>query len=631
MPPDEPPGHGGALDALSPTALDIDTGLSAAQVAERVAQGATNDVPDRASRSVRDIVRANVFTRINAILAVLLAIVLATGSVIDGLFGLLIIANSGVGIIQEVRAKRTLDQLAIVSQAKPLIRRDGAAAALSPREVVLDDVIELGPGDQVVVDGEVVEAEGLEVDESLLTGEAGSRRQAGRERRPFRKLRRFGHGRLQGDQGGARRLRRQVGGRGEQVHAGSVGAALGNQPDPQVRHLSDGPRRVADHLQPVVRERGVAAAVPHRDGRRPRADGARRSRAADIGGVRRRRHPPGPAPVPRAGAAGDRGARSGRRRLCRQDRDAHRERDASRRDPSDRASRRGRSTMRAGGAGRRRPPSQCQRRGDQARPARPAGLGRADGSRAVLVGQEVERAVLRRQRQLAARRPRRAPRTSVGGGGTGRGDRQHGVTCAPPRQRRPSRRRSRSARHRDPARPRGARAAGPSRRQGHARVLRQSGRERQGDLRRQRRVRRRRRRIVGIARGRRPRRRPVTSRRSRGPGRDARALDHVRSGPSGSEAGYGRSAAVARPHGGDDRRRGQRRARPQGRRHRCGNGFGKPGDAGRSPDRAPRQPLRHAAARGRRGPAGDRQHRAGLQPVPHQDGVFRAPRPARRA
>ena len=130
MPPDEPPGHGGALDALSPTALDIDTGLSAAQVAERVARGATNDVPDRASRSVGDIVRANVFTRINAILGVLLAIVLATGSVIDGLFGLLIIANSGVGIIQEVRAKRTLDELAIVSQARPMVRRDGAGSGV---------------------------------------------------------------------------------------------------------------------------------------------------------------------------------------------------------------------------------------------------------------------------------------------------------------------------------------------------------------------------------------------------------------------------------------------------------------------------------------------------------------------
>ncbi|SUE16834.1 cation transporter atpase p-type [Rhodococcus gordoniae] len=148
------------------------TGLSTEQVAERVARGLTNDVPDRASRSVEDIVRANVFTRINAILGVLLLIVLATGSIIDGMFGLLIIANSGIGIIQEVRAKRTLDKLAIVSQTKPVVRRGGTAAQVAPHEVVLDDIIELGPGDQLVVDGEVVEAQGLELDESLLTGEA---------------------------------------------------------------------------------------------------------------------------------------------------------------------------------------------------------------------------------------------------------------------------------------------------------------------------------------------------------------------------------------------------------------------------------------------------------------------------
>ncbi|GCE43175.1 cation-transporting ATPase, E1-E2 family [Rhodococcus wratislaviensis] len=147
-------------------------GLTAAQVAERVAAGKTNDVPDRASRSVRDIVRANVFTRINAILGVLLIIVLATGSIVDGMFGLLIIANSGIGIIQEVRAKRTLDKLAIVSQTKPVVRRDGLAVAMAPREVVLDDIIELGAGDRIVVDGVVVEAATLDIDESLLTGEA---------------------------------------------------------------------------------------------------------------------------------------------------------------------------------------------------------------------------------------------------------------------------------------------------------------------------------------------------------------------------------------------------------------------------------------------------------------------------
>ncbi len=148
-------------------------GLTDAEVAQRVSEGKTNDVPTRAARSVSEIVRANVFTRINAILGVLLIIVLSTGSVINGAFGLLIIANSAIGIIQELRAKQTLDKLAIVGPGETL----GAQAVwhqerVLPDEVVLDDIIELGPGDQIVVDGEIVEEASLEVDESLLTGEA---------------------------------------------------------------------------------------------------------------------------------------------------------------------------------------------------------------------------------------------------------------------------------------------------------------------------------------------------------------------------------------------------------------------------------------------------------------------------
>ncbi|MDI9915182.1 HAD-IC family P-type ATPase [Rhodococcus sp. IEGM 1379] len=158
--------------ADSPDDIDVSRGLTAEQVAARIASGQTNDVPDRASRSVKDIIRGNIFTRINAILTVLLVIVLSTGSVIDGMFGFLIVANSGIGIIQEIRAKRTLDALAIVSQAKPMVRRDGVAVALAPKDVVLDDIIELGSGDQIVVDGEVVSSAALEIDESLLTGEA---------------------------------------------------------------------------------------------------------------------------------------------------------------------------------------------------------------------------------------------------------------------------------------------------------------------------------------------------------------------------------------------------------------------------------------------------------------------------
>ncbi len=147
-------------------------GLTSAEVADRVAKGQVNTQPDKSGRSVADIVRANVFTPINAILGVLFAIVAYTGSFINGLFGLLIIANSGIGIIQEVRAKRTLDRLSIVGQARPTVRRDGQSISVAPSEVVLDDLIELAPGDQVVVDGETVESESLDLDESLLTGEA---------------------------------------------------------------------------------------------------------------------------------------------------------------------------------------------------------------------------------------------------------------------------------------------------------------------------------------------------------------------------------------------------------------------------------------------------------------------------
>ncbi|WP_392899816.1 HAD-IC family P-type ATPase [Streptomyces sp. LN699] len=147
-------------------------GLGTAEVAERVARGDVNDVPVRSSRSTSEIVRANVFTRFNAIIGVLWVIMLIVAPIQDSLFGFVIIANTGIGIIQELRAKKTLDGLAVIGEAKPSVRRDGATGEISTSEIVLDDVIELGPGDKVVVDGIVGEADGLEIDESLLTGEA---------------------------------------------------------------------------------------------------------------------------------------------------------------------------------------------------------------------------------------------------------------------------------------------------------------------------------------------------------------------------------------------------------------------------------------------------------------------------
>lgn len=147
-------------------------GLTTAEVAERVARGEVNDVPVRSSRSFGEIVRANVFTRFNAIIGVLFLIILAVGPIQDGLFGFVIVANTAIGIVQEWRAKQTLDSLAVIGEAKPTVRRDGVAAPVPTYGIVLDDVIELGPGDKVVVDGEIVESDSLEIDESLLTGEA---------------------------------------------------------------------------------------------------------------------------------------------------------------------------------------------------------------------------------------------------------------------------------------------------------------------------------------------------------------------------------------------------------------------------------------------------------------------------
>ncbi|WP_030693582.1 HAD-IC family P-type ATPase [Streptomyces globisporus] len=147
-------------------------GLTSAEVAERVARGEVNDVPLRSSRSTVDIVRANVLTRFNAIIGVLWVIMLIVAPIQDGLFGFVIVANTGIGIVQELRAKKTLDGLAVIGEAKPTVRRDGVAAEISTSEIVLGDLIELGPGDKVVVDGEVAKADSLEIDESLLTGEA---------------------------------------------------------------------------------------------------------------------------------------------------------------------------------------------------------------------------------------------------------------------------------------------------------------------------------------------------------------------------------------------------------------------------------------------------------------------------
>ncbi len=138
---------GDRTDAVQPvTATSPVTGLTSAEVAERVARGQVNDVPVRSSRSITEIVRANVFTRFNAIIGVLWVIMLIVAPFQDSLFGYVILANTGIGIIQEWRAKKTLDSLALIGEAKPTVRRDGVAAEIGTSQIVLDDLIEIGPG-----------------------------------------------------------------------------------------------------------------------------------------------------------------------------------------------------------------------------------------------------------------------------------------------------------------------------------------------------------------------------------------------------------------------------------------------------------------------------------------------------
>ncbi|WP_051450591.1 HAD-IC family P-type ATPase [Actinospica robiniae] len=156
----------GVLEDLAPD------GLTSAQVAERVASGRTNRLPPASSRSLAAIVRANVLTWFNGLIFTLFVIMLVVGPFQDALFGFVIVFNALIGIVQEWRAKRTLDSLAIVGEARPRVLRDGAVRQLTAAEIVLDDVILLGPGEKIPVDGEVLDAAALEVDESLLTGEA---------------------------------------------------------------------------------------------------------------------------------------------------------------------------------------------------------------------------------------------------------------------------------------------------------------------------------------------------------------------------------------------------------------------------------------------------------------------------
>jgi cation-transporting ATPase E len=159
----------GVMGAAAGTGPD---GLTAAEVAQRIRAGQVNAADERTSRTFAEIVRANVLTRFNAILGTAFVLILIFGEGQDALFGFVLLFNTLIGIVQEYRAKRTLDRLAVLNAPRARVVRDGEVREIAVTEVVLGDLCDVHAGDQVVADGCLRRVDGLELDESMLTGES---------------------------------------------------------------------------------------------------------------------------------------------------------------------------------------------------------------------------------------------------------------------------------------------------------------------------------------------------------------------------------------------------------------------------------------------------------------------------
>ena len=150
---------------------DYRTGLTGAQVQEHWLHGWTNRAVEPPSKSVNDIIRENLFTYFNLIFAVLAVMLCLVGSFRDLTFLPVIIANTLIGIIQEIRAKQVLDKLTMLNAPHATVVRDGQKHVVDAEQLVLDDIVIFRAGNQVCADAEVCAGE-VQVNESLLTGEA---------------------------------------------------------------------------------------------------------------------------------------------------------------------------------------------------------------------------------------------------------------------------------------------------------------------------------------------------------------------------------------------------------------------------------------------------------------------------
>ena len=146
-------------------------GLTAQQVAERKEKGLWNKKAESATKTTKEIVKSNVFTYFNLIFLVIALLLIGVGAFRDLTFLPIIIANTLIGIVQEIRSKKVLDDLSILNSPKTRVIRDGSKKEIPADELVLDDIVELSAGGQIPADAVVLNGQ-LNVNESLLTGES---------------------------------------------------------------------------------------------------------------------------------------------------------------------------------------------------------------------------------------------------------------------------------------------------------------------------------------------------------------------------------------------------------------------------------------------------------------------------
>lgn len=154
--------------------VNPDLGLTDAQVQAQIKSGHKNTAEQSLTRSVREILQDNIFTLFNLINVVLGGLVFYTGSYRNLLFLGIAFFNTAIGIIQEIRSKRQVDKMVLLAEGKINVVRNGEDVQLRPEDIVLGDIIQLGRGDQIPVDGEVVRSRGIEVGESPITGESST-------------------------------------------------------------------------------------------------------------------------------------------------------------------------------------------------------------------------------------------------------------------------------------------------------------------------------------------------------------------------------------------------------------------------------------------------------------------------